>query len=215
MEFSGFQVPRFYPILDTAVLATRGWDVITAAESLLAEGVKILQYRHKDNWTQANFDEAKRLALLCQSANVLFMINDRADFAHLLQAGLHIGQNDLPPVAARLVIGKAVLGFSSHNAEQLKRADAEPAEYLSLGPIFVTTSKLRPDPVVGLSGLRKLRSLTAKPLVAIGGITPENAGGVLAAGADSLAVISGILPAYRNEEALSGLTRQWLELVAK
>jgi thiamine-phosphate pyrophosphorylase len=125
---------------------------------------------------------------------------------------LHIGQDDLSPVAARLIVGDAVLGFSTHNAEQLERGNAEQVEYLSLGPIFATTSKLRPDPVVGLNGLRKLRSLTSKPLVAIGGITLENGADVLAAGADSLAVISGILPAHRDEKALLRLTEQWLKL---
>jgi thiamine-phosphate pyrophosphorylase len=207
---SSFPVPRFYPILDTTVLAAREWDVAAAASCLLTAGVKILQYRHKDDWTQANFDEAKQLSILCEAAGILFVINDRADFAQLLNTALHIGQDDLSPVAARLVVGDAVLGFSTHNAEQLERGDTEPVEYLSLGPIFATRSKLRPDPVVGLDGLRKLRPLTSKPLVAIGGITLENGADVLAAGADSLAVISGILPAQRDEKALIELTQQWL-----
>jgi thiamine-phosphate pyrophosphorylase len=207
-----FQIPRFYPILDTTVLAARQWDVSTAALCLLTAGVKILQYRHKDDWTQANFDEAKQLSILCQAADILFVVNDRADFAQLLNAALHIGQDDLSPVAARLVAGNAVMGFSTHNAGQLENGDAEPVDYLSLGPIFATTSKLRPDPVVGTEGLRTLRLLTKKPLVAIGGITLENGADVLAAGADSLAVISGILPAHHDEKALIRLTKQWLRL---
>jgi thiamine-phosphate pyrophosphorylase len=209
---SAFRVPRFYPILDTTVLAARQWDAGAAALCLLTAGVKILQYRHKDDWTQAHFDEAKKLSILCEAADILFVVNDRADFAHLLNAALHIGQDDLSPVAARTVIGDAVLGFSTHNAEQLEWGDAEPVEYLSLGPIFATTSKLKPDPVVGLEGLRKLRPLTTKPLVAIGGITLENAVDVLGAGADSVAVISGILPPQRDENALIRLTQRWLKL---
>jgi thiamine-phosphate pyrophosphorylase len=209
---SSFQIPRFYPILDTTLLAAREWDVATAARCLLTAGVKILQYRHKDDWTQAHFDEARQLATLCEEAGILFVINDRADFAQLLNAALHIGQDDLSPVAARLVIGDAVMGFSTHNAEQLEYGDGEPVEYLSLGPIFATTSKLRPDPVVGIDGLRELRPLTSKPLVAIGGITLDNGGDVLAAGADSLAVISRILPADRDEKALIRMTEQWLSL---
>jgi thiamine-phosphate pyrophosphorylase len=182
------------------------------ARCLLTAGAKILQYRHKDDWTQGNFDEAAQLASLCEASGVLFVINDRADFAHLLKAALHIGQDDLSPTAARLITGDKVLGFSTHNAVQLERGDEEPVEYLSLGPIFATTSKLRPDPVVGIEGLRKLRSLTNKPLVAIGGITLGNGADVLAAGADSLAVISGILPAQHDEDALARLTEQWLRL---
>lgn len=209
---SSFRVPRFYPVLDTTVLAARHWDAGAAALCLLTAGVKILQYRHKDDWTQAHFDEAKKLSILCEAADILFVVNDRADFARLLNAALHIGQDDLSPVAARRAVGDAVLGFSTHNAEQLEWGDAEPVEYLSLGPIFATTSKLKPDPVVGLDGLRKLRPLTTKPLVAIGGITLENAVDVLAAGADSVAVISGILPPQRDEKALIRLAQQWLKL---
>ena len=209
---SSFQIPRFYPILDTTVLAARNWEAVTAGQCLLAAGVKILQYRHKDDWTQVNFDEASQLAALCEKAGVLFVVNDRADFAQLLKAALHLGQNDLSPAAARLVAGDAVIGFSTHNEEQLKLGDVEPVEYLSLGPIFATTSKLRPDPVVGAEELRRLRLLTGKPLVAIGGITLANGAEVLSAGADSLAVISGILPAQREEESLRRLTGQWLTL---
>ena len=187
-------LPRFYPIIDTAVLAKTGVSPMQVAEEAAAAGVEILQYRHKDNWTQATFDEAKAIAAICQEAKILFILNDRADYAHLLGAGLHIGQDDIPPVAARRVILKAVLGFSTHNAAQLRRATEEPADYLSLGPIFPTQSKERPDPVVGVDGLRALRILTTKPLVAIGGITLENAASVLAAGASSVAIISGILP---------------------
>ena len=121
-------------------------------------GVRILQYRHKEDWTQAHFDEAKRLATLCHEAGVLFVLNDRADFAHLLKSALHVGQDDLSPVAARRVISDEVMGFSTHNRDQLARGDAEPVEYLSIGPIFPTMSKLKPDPVVGLERLQELRA---------------------------------------------------------
>ncbi len=163
-----------------------------ATKALLEAGVKILQYRHKDDWTQAHFEEAKQIATLCHDRGVLFVLNDRADFARLLGAALHLGQADLPPVAARRIVSDEVIGFSTHDEVQLTRADAEPVEYVSLGPIFVTTSKSKPDPVVGVEGLRRLRPLTEKPLVAIGGITTENTRDVLDAGADSVAVISGL-----------------------
>ncbi len=194
------------------MLAERNWTAREAALCLLKAGVKILQYRHKDDWTHENFDEARVLATLCEEAHILFVVNDRADFAHLLEAGLHIGQDDLSPAAARTVVGDAVLGFSTHNVNQLKLGDGELVDYLSLGPIFATRSKLRPDPVVGLVGLRKLRSLTSKPVVAIGGITLANAADVLAAGADSVAVISGVLPPEHNEERLIELAEKWLAL---
>ena len=166
-----FQLPRFYPILDTRTLAQFSCDAVKAAEGLIEGGVRILQFRHKGGWTQAEFDTAKLIARLCQQAGVLFVLNDRADFAKMLGAALHVGQDDLSPVAARTVIGDEVLGFSTHNRHQLLRANDEPAEYLSIGPIFETASKDKPDPVLGLEGLRKLRPLTPKPVVAIGGVT--------------------------------------------
>ena len=209
-----FRLPRFYPILDTTVLSTREITAISAADALLDAGAKILQYRHKGDWTQVHFDEAKNLAKTCEETGTLFVLNDRADFARILRVALHIGQEDLPPEAARRVISDEVMGFSTHNAEQLARANDEPVEYLSLGPIFATTSKKRPDPVVGLEGLRTLRALTQKPLVAIGGITLENALEVLAAKADSVAVISGILHAECDRKSIRKRAEDWLRLCA-
>lgn len=162
-----------------------------------------------------HFDDAKRLALLCQDAGVLFVLNDRADFARILKTALHIGQDDLNPVAARRIVSDEVMGFSTHNQQQVTLGDKEPVEYLSIGPIFATTSKLRPDPVVGLDGLRTLRPLTSKPLCAIGGITLENAGVVLKAKADSVAVISDILPLVCNRKTLKDRTQAWLAVTDK
>src|SRR5579875_900464 len=198
-----FKLPRFYPILDTAALFRQDLSPVTVAETLLTAGARILQYRHKDVWMQADFDTAKRIAKLCHEAGVLFVLNDRADFARLMGAALHVGQDDLPPIAARKVLSDEVMGFSTHNELQLTRADEEPVEYLSIGPIFATQSKFPADPVVGIDGLRKLRPLTRKPLVAIGGIDPMNAREVLAAGADSVAMISAILRASgRDKKAM-------------
>lgn len=209
-----FKLPSFYPILDTATLESRSCPVLTAAEALLEAGVRILQYRHKDDWTQHHFDEAKQLAARCENLGVLFVLNDRADFARTLRTALHIGQDDLSPVAARKVAGDEVIGFSTHNQAQLQRGDLEPVEYLSLGPIFSTRSKLRPDPVTGLEGLRKLRDLTAKPLVAIGGIQLENARDTLDAKANSLAVISALLPQTIDRKAIRRRAEEWLTLLA-
>jgi thiamine-phosphate pyrophosphorylase len=209
-----FRLPRFYPILDTVAVTERGCAVIPAAKALLDAGIKILQYRHKDDWTQVHFDEAKQIANLCHEVGVLFVLNDRADFARLLGAALHVGQDDLPPVAARRVMTDEVIGFSTHDELQLARANEEPIEYVSLGPIFVTNSKNKPDPVVGIDGLRTLRPFTEKQLAAIGGITPENARDVLNAGADSVAVISGLLPHTCDQITLRRRAEEWIRLTA-
>jgi len=205
-----FKLPRFYPILDTTVLSDREYPVLLAADAVIEAGAKILQYRHKDIWTQGQFDEAKQINAMCNEAGVLFVLNDRADFAKLLNAALHLGQEDLPAVAARKIVGDEVMGFSTHSRAQLMRADEEPVEYLSLGPIFATTSKQQADPVVGIEGLTKLRPLTKKPLCAIGGITLSNVSDILKAGADSIAVISSIIPEQFNRNELKRRAEEWI-----
>jgi thiamine-phosphate pyrophosphorylase len=188
-------LPRVYPILDTATLARSGFDPVRAAAAFLAGGAGILQYRHKAFWSREIFAQAAEIAALCRDAGALFIINDRADYALLLGAGLHLGQDDLLPADARRVIGpSAVIGFSTHNPEQMRAAQAEPVDYAAFGPVFTTSSKERPDPTVGLEGLKTVRALTAKPLVAIGGITRENAHECWKAGADSVAIIADLLP---------------------
>ena len=124
-------------------------------------------------------------------------------------AALHIGQEDLTPKDARRVLGAdLILGYSTHNQAQLMQADTEPVDYLALGPIFGTASKTNPDPIVGLDELTRLRPLTNKPLVAIGGITIEQAISVLEAGADSVAIISGLLS---DPKQVRHTTEQWLK----
>jgi thiamine-phosphate pyrophosphorylase len=131
-------------------------------------------------------------------------VNDRADIAKLLDAGLHLGQDDLAPVDARRVLpASSIVGFSTHNEQQLRAGDTEPVDYLAIGPIFATRSKQNPDPVVGLGRLRTLRSLTRKPLVAIGGITRELAPKVFEAGADSVAIIGDLFPRPEEWMAIS------------
>lgn len=205
-----FKLPRFYPILDTTILSTREYPVLLAAGALIEAGARVLQYRHKDTWTQAHFDEAKQINEMCNEAGVLFVLNDRADYARLLHAALHVGQEDLPPVAARKIISDEVMGFSTHNRHQLVRGDEEPVEYLSIGPIFATTSKQKADPVLGVEGLARLRPLTNKPLCAIGGITLSNVQDVLKAGADSIAVISSIIPEQFDRSALKKRADDWI-----
>ncbi len=211
-----FAVPRFYPILDALLLARRSCDAVKCTEGLIEGGARILQYRHKSNWSQEHFDTAAKIAKLCHEAGVLFVINDRADFAKMLGAALHIGQDDLSPFAARRVISDEVLGFSTHNRAQLIRGDDEQTEYLSLGPIFATSTKERPDPIVGVEGFRTLRPLTRKPLVAIGGITQLNACEVLEAGANSVAVISALIEVNSADRAwMRRAAQNWIKLLAQ
>jgi thiamine-phosphate pyrophosphorylase len=125
----------------------------------------------------------------------MFIVNDRADIARAVDAdGVHVGQEDLPVECARSILGRGKwVGYSTHVLEQVKEADRSSADYIALGPIFPTASKENPDAVVGLDGLRAARQATRKPLVAIGGITIQNARAVMEAGADSVAVIRGLL----------------------
>jgi len=189
------KLPRIYPILDSGSLEQRAIPFPAAAAALLEGGAQILQIRRKGHWSRDFWTACREVERLCQEAGADLIVNDRADFALLLGAGLHIGQDDLPVRDARGLMGpEACIGFSSHNAAQLSAAGGEPVDYVALGPIFATASKQNPDPVVGLDELRRLRPLIEKPLVAIGGITLETAADVLAAGADSLAIIGSLLP---------------------
>jgi thiamine-phosphate pyrophosphorylase len=204
------RLPAFYPILDTESAARRGIDPVSAAAGILEAGAQILQLRHKGFLSREIFEQIERIAALCREARVPFVMNDRADLAALMGAALHLGQDDLPPAAARRVTGpETLIGFSTHNERQLRAAETEPVDYLALGPIFGTASKQNPDPVVGLEELRRLHPLTERPLVAIGGITRDNARDVLAAGADSLAVIGDLFPEHGS---LRARTEEWLRL---
>ena len=209
------KLPHVYPILDSESLERRSIALETAAAAMLEAGAGILQIRHKGHWTREVFHAAQEVARLCREAGAMLVVNDRADFALLLEAGLHIGQDDLPPRDARRLMGSApMIGFSSHNPRQLAEAGGEPVDYVALGPIFATASKRNPDPVVGIDELARLRPLIEKPLVAIGGITLANAADVLAAGADSLAVIAGLLPPEISARTLRQRMEEWLRATA-
>jgi thiamine-phosphate pyrophosphorylase len=208
------RLPRIYPILDSETLQTRGIAIETAAAAFLDGGASILQLRHKSHWSRDIFESARNIARMCREQGATLIVNDRADIALLLEAGLHIGQDDLPPRDARKLMGPdAIIGFSSHNAQQLCAAGGEPVDYVALGPVFGTASKRRPDPVVGVGEVRRCRALVDKPLVAIGGITTENALEVLRAGADSVAVIAGLIPASPAAQSLRERMEQWQQLV--
>ncbi len=198
------QLPRLYAILDAACFPDAA-GMFAAAEEITAGGCTLLQYRNKSGSVRRMLDDARELRVRL-GAGVKLIMNDRADLclaAHY--DGLHVGQDDLSPEAARRIIGPdRWLGVSTHNPEQLAEADKTPADYLAVGPVFATSSKANPDPVVGLVGVRRARELTRKPLVAIGGITRANARSVIEAGADAVAVISDLLrdPGKSAEEFL-------------
>ena len=210
------RLPRVYPILDTGAFAAREFSLTRAAAAWLEGGAGILQLRHKQHWGRAVFDAARDIARMCREAGALFMVDDRADIAMLLEAGLHVGQDDLPPRDARRLLGSdAVIGFSSHNVPQVCAAGGEPADYVAFGPVFPTASKRNPDPVTGIEALKECRALVEKPLVAIGGITRETAAGVWAAGADSVAVIGDLLPAELTSVTLRQRMEEWQRLATK
>jgi thiamine-phosphate pyrophosphorylase len=205
------RLKSFYPILDAETAARRGIDPVAAAAQILKGGARVLQFRHKGFFSRDALEQARQIGALCRGADALFVINDRADVARLLDAAVHLGQEDLSPADARRVLGDgAFIGFSTHNESQLRAAADEPADYLAIGPIFGTSSKLNPDPVVGIDELRRLRGLTDRPVVAIGGITRANARSVIDAGADSVAVISGLFAAG---ETVEDVVRDFLEIL--
>jgi thiamine-phosphate pyrophosphorylase len=165
----------------------------------VAAGIEILQYRNKSTNDREKLADAREIVRLVYAQNrrktLRLVMNDRADLCLAADFdGVHLGQDDLSPAGARVVLGKKrFIGVSCHNDAQIEEANAGEADYLAIGPIFSTTSKANPDPVVGLERLRAIRKLTNKPLVAIGGIDRINCRAVIDAGADSVAVIRDLL----------------------
>jgi thiamine-phosphate pyrophosphorylase len=192
-------LPRLYVILDATLLNNSPQD---CAQELAAAGVRLLQYRDKSACSRDLLKTSRALVSALQLHRASLVVNDRPEVAVLAgAAGVHVGQEDLEPEQARAVVGKEMwVGVSTHNLEQFRRAAATSADYIAVGPIFATTSKANPDPVVGLGLIRKVRSLTDKPIVAIGGITLERAASVIAAGADSVAVIRDVVCAAKPGE---------------
>ena len=186
-------LPRLYAILDAGCVPDSG-TLFDVADELVMAGVALLQYRNKSGNARVMLDQARELKRRI-GGKVRLIMNDRADLALVAEFdGVHVGQDDLSPESVRKIIGPdRCLGVSTHNPEQVAEADQTSADYLAIGPVFSTSSKDKPDPVVGLEGVRRARQLTRKPLVAIGGITRKNAASVIEAGADSVAVISDLL----------------------
>ena len=156
-------LPRLYAILDAAFFSDNN-ALLAAAQELAAGGVTLLQYRNKVGSARQTLEQARRLKHRLGDS-VRLIMNDRADLCLAAEFdGIHLGQDDLSPEAARKVIGESLwLGVSTHNAEQVTKADKTSADYIAIGPVFSTASKANPDPVIGLEGVRQARALTASP----------------------------------------------------
>ena len=189
------QLPRIYPITDTIISSLSHAEQV---EHLLAGGATLIQLREKNDSARAFFDDAANALRLARNAGATIIINDRVDIALALGAhGVHLGQTDMPVNAARQLLGaEAIIGYSTHNLDQVKAALELPIDYLAFGPVFATRTKENPDPVAGLDQLREAKSIAGQtPVVAIGGIDQITLADVFSSGADSAAMISEILSA--------------------
>jgi thiamine-phosphate pyrophosphorylase len=199
------RIPRLYAIVDSDVCAGAGRRPLDVALAYFAAGVRLLQIRAKHASGRdllALVDAVLEPARRCGAGVV---VNDRVDVAASAAVGVHVGQDDLPPVVARRLLGpQALIGCSTHTAAQLAAALAAPVDYVAFGPVFATSTKANPDPVVGLDGVRSAARQTATagmPLVAIGGITMATAPSVVAAGATAVAVIGDLVNGDEPPEA--------------
>ncbi|QNI38566.1 thiamine phosphate synthase [Edaphobacter sp. 4G125] len=194
------------------MLASRGIELRRFAEELRDAGVTLLQYRDKRAGEEEVLRNAHLLTEVFRGTEAVLVMNDFPALAQ--QAGwnaVHVGQEDAAVVEARSLLGPGgIVGCSTHNDEQVRAAEAVGADYIAIGPVFSTSTKLNPDPVVGLEGVRRARALTKCPLVAIGGITPENAASVIEAGADAIAVIGALL---RSGADPGTLVQEFLEVM--
>jgi thiamine-phosphate pyrophosphorylase len=200
------QLPRLYPIADEELLRLQGIALGRVAKDLKAAGAQLLQYRNKVGEPYSILRSAAAVWEIFAETGCRLIMNDRADLAVLAAfGGVHVGQGDLSPEDARQVVGmERWVGVSTHNDEQVRVADETSADYIAVGPVFATGTKVDAEPVIGLEGVRRARALTTKPIVAIGGITRKNARSVIDAGADSVAVISGLIVEGETIEKVAG-----------
>jgi thiamine-phosphate pyrophosphorylase len=205
-------LPRLYPIVDEGVLRQRGLGFERFTVELRAAGVQLLQYRNKAGGPQEVMRNAALIGEVMARSGCRLIMNDRADLAIFAEwDGVHVGQEDLLPVDARRVVGgQRWVGVSTHNEVEVWAADESCADYVAVGPVFATGTKVDAELVIGLDGVRRARALTKKPIVAIGGISRANALSVIDAGADSVAVISGLMV---DGETVEKVARDFLEIL--
>ena len=211
-ESASRQLPRLYPIVDEGLLRQRGIALGRVAEDLKAAGVQLLQYRNKLGVPDSILRSAAVVWEVFDGTGCRLMMNDRADLTVLSGfGGVHVGQGDLSPEDARRVVGvERWVGVSTHSDDQVRVVNETSADYVAVGPVFATGTKLDAEPVIGLEGVRRARALTKKPIVAIGGITRVNAKSVIDAGADSVAVISAL---FVEGETVEKVARDFLDLL--
>lgn len=198
-------LPKVYPITDTKA---SGMDHAEQVKRFIEGGATLIQLRDKDASSREFFDAVKECVEYARPRGVRIIINDRVDIAITAGAdGVHLGQDDLPPESARDLLGeRAIIGYSTHSVQQAISAAKLPVDYVAIGPIFATGTKADAEPVVGLKAIRDVRrAIGATPIVAIGGIDEQNIAEVIAAGADSAAVISALVS--REAEIAATLTR--------
>jgi thiamine-phosphate pyrophosphorylase len=188
------QIPRLYPIID---LEINPHPLEFLIREFATVGLTWVQLRDKKANSRQLFDNARRLVELARRHGLTAIVNDRADIAWLSGAGgVHVGQEDLPVEDARKIVGpKKIVGYSTHNLAQALDAEQGSADYIAIGPVYATTSKANPDPIVPLEELKEIRSRVKRPIVAIGGITSQNAAGLFDIGLDSVAVIRDLVTA--------------------
>lgn len=188
-----FSLPRIYPITDSSITKLSHLEQV---KKLADGGANFIQLRDKYASPQEFYEEARKVMNFTRGSEIKIIINDRADIALAVKAdGVHVGQDDLPPAAVRKILGEnAIIGFSTHNVAQAIEASKLPLDYIAVGPVYQTRTKENPDPVINLEGINAVRAAVGNfPLVAIGGITSENAAEIIKSGADSVALITALL----------------------
>ncbi len=184
-----------------------GSDLIATIKAVLEAGIDLLQWRQKSGSDSSFLEKAYKVRALCREFETPFIVNDRPDIALLVDAdALHLGQDDLPIAEARRLVGPEMpIGRSTHSLAQALAAEAEGADYLGFGPIYVTPSKAKPDPEVGVSGLVEMLAQISLPVVAIGGLDENNIAEVARSKVAAVAVIRAILKAERPAEMVARL----------
>jgi thiamine-phosphate pyrophosphorylase len=203
-------LPRLYAIVDVDVAVSRGFDARALAAAYVSGGARLLQLRAKSTGPGALVELARAIVADAHQHGALVVINDRPDVARLAGAdGVHVGQDDLPPDAVRRVWDAPILGLSTHSREQFAAAMRTTATYIAVGPVFGTATKDTGYTAIGPEFVRWAAAIADRPIVAIGGITLDNAAQVIAAGAASVAVISDLIasgePAARVRQFVARL----------